>query len=143
MRQDTDRHTLPNPEQNKEIAWRVTVRGFTSSPSIYNSTDTIASSQLMSPHRIHQYFETASDPTSWNILQFLETIPSPELCDTPTFFRQIDSYLKSLEVISEEDNERGIKAHCLLHLYREVSVLFLSGEMNGDLLGSSPALGHR
>lgn len=80
----------------------------------------------MSPHRIHQYFEPDSDPSDWSILQFLETIPSPELCDMSTFFKQIDSYLKSLDVISEEDNERGVKAHCLLHQYREVSLLFSS-----------------
>ncbi|KAL0639095.1 hypothetical protein Q9L58_001778 [Maublancomyces gigas] len=76
----------------------------------------------MSPHRIHPYFDIDSDPTNWDILQFLEAIPSSELCNTQTFFKQIDSYLKSLEVISEEDNERGVKAHCLLHLYREGNI---------------------
>lgn len=53
-----------------------------------------------------------------------------------TFFKQIDSYLKSLDVISEEDNERGVKAHCLLHLYREVSLsAFSPVEINSRVTG--------
>lgn len=67
--------------------------------------------------RIHEYFKR--NYTDWNIIGFLEE------SDEETFDLKIDSYLKSLELITEGDQEgRAKKAQLLFDKYKKARKKF-------------------
>ncbi|CAG8708759.1 10088_t:CDS:2 [Cetraspora pellucida] len=66
----------------------------------------------MSVNKIHEFFNR--DPENWNILTFLEE------CDIPLFKQKIESYLTSLEVISNtQKGPKRERANKLLDQYRQ------------------------
>ncbi|GBB85754.1 hypothetical protein RclHR1_01220050 [Rhizophagus clarus] len=68
----------------------------------------------MSVNKIHEFFN--HEPENWDILTFLEE------CNIPLFKQKIESYLTSLEVISNtQKGPKRERADKLLNLYRQGS----------------------
>ena len=71
----------------------------------------------MSVNKIHEFFNR--EPENWDILTFLEE------CNIPLFKQKIESYLTSLEVISNtQKGPKRERADKLLNLYRQASLFF-------------------